>query len=142
MDDVLEIEEYARPRFGLILVSTFAAIGLILAAVGVYAVTAYAVAQQQKEIGIRMALGAKAVDIRSLVMRRSMRFVLTGVVIGIGVASFATRLIASQIWGVSPHDLLTFFVATAVLTAIGLLASYLPSRRAARVDPAICLRTE
>ncbi len=97
MDDILEITEYARPRFGLILVSTFASIGLILAAVGVYGVTAYSVAQQQKEIGIRLALGAKPRDIRTFVVRRSMRFVLLGVLIGVCVASFATRLIASQI---------------------------------------------
>ncbi len=142
MDDILEISEYARPRFGLILISTFASIGLLLAAVGVYSVTAYSVAQQQKEIGIRMALGAKPLDIRSLVVGRSMRFVLIGVVIGICVASFATRLLASQIWGVSPYDGVTFVAAISVLTGMGLLASYFPSRSAARVDPAICLRSD
>ena len=142
MDDFLEITEYARPRFGLILISTFASIGLILAAVGVYSVTAYSIAQQQKEIGIRMALGAKPLDIRSFIIRRSMRFVLIGVGLGIGLASFATRVLASQIWGVSPHDVITFVAVIAVLTIMGLLASYFPSRRAARIDPAICLRSE
>ena len=142
MDDILEISEYARPRFGLILISTFASIGLLLAAVGVYSVTAYSVAQQQKEIGIRLALGAKPLDIRSLVVGRSMRFVLIGVVIGMCVASFATRLLASQIWGVSPYDGVTFAAVIGVLTGMGLLASYFPSRRAARVDPAICLRSD
>ena len=142
MDDILEISEYARPRFGLTLVSIFAALGLILAAVGVYGVTAYSVAQQHKEIGIRMALGAKPGEVRMLFMWRSMRFVLIGVLVGLCVVRFATRLIASQLWGVSPHDQLTFVAVTGVLMGIGLLASYLPSIRAARIDPAVCLRRE
>jgi putative ABC transport system permease protein len=142
MDDILEITEYARPRFGLILILNFASIGLILAAVGVYSVTAYSVTQQQKEIGIRMALGAKPLDIRAFIIRRSMRFVLIGVAVGICLASFATRVLASQIWGISPHDSITFIAVIAVLTGMGLLASYFPSRRAARIDPAICLRSE
>ncbi len=142
MDDILDITEYAGPRFGLILVSVFAAIGLILAAVGVYGVTAYSVAQQQKEIGIRMALGANPGDVRTFFMWRSMRFIFIGVLVGLCVAWFATRLIASQIWGVSPHDQITFVAVTGVLMGIGLLASYLPSIRAARVDPAVCLRSE
>src|SRR5581483_2921468 len=108
----------------------------------VYGVTAYSVAQQHKEIGIRMALGAKPGEVRMLFMWRSMRFVLIGVLVGLCVVRFATRLIASQLWGVSPHDQLTFVAVTGVLMGIGLLASYLPSIRAARIDPAVCLRRE
>jgi putative ABC transport system permease protein len=142
MDDILEITEYARPRFGLVLLSTFACIGLILVIVGVYSVASYSVAQRQREIGIRMALGAKPLDIRRLVLRNSFSVLLLGVGIGVFLASFSTGLLANQIWGVSKYDPITFSAVIAILISVGLLASYLPSRRAAQVDPAICLRSE
>jgi putative ABC transport system permease protein len=142
MDDILEITEYAGPRFGLVLLSTFALIGLILVIVGVYSVASYSVAQRRREIGIRMALGAKPLEIRKLVLRNSFSVLLFGVGIGVLLASFATSLLANQIWGVSKYDPVTFFVVIAILISVGLLASYLPSRRAAQIDPAICLRSE
>ena len=142
MDDVLEIIEYASPRFGLILISTFASVGLILVIVGVYSVASYSVAQRQREIGIRMALGAKPLDIRKLVLRASLSTMLLGVAVGVFLAAFATRLLASQVWGVFLHDPITFAVVVFILMTVGVLASYLPSRRAAHVDPAICLRSE
>jgi putative ABC transport system permease protein len=142
MDEILEISQYARPRFGLVLLSTFASIGLVLVIVGVYSVTSYSVAQRQREIGIRMALGAKPLDIRRLVLRNSFSILLLGIAIGVLLASFVTRFLSNQIWGVSQYDPITFATDIAILISVGLLASYLPCRRAARVDPAICLRSE
>jgi putative ABC transport system permease protein len=142
MDRILEVNEYARPRFGLVLLSTFASIGLILVIVGVYSVASYSVAQRHREIGIRMALGAKPLDIRSLVLRNSLSVLLLGIGIGVFLAFIATRLLANQIWGVSRYDPITFSAVIAILVSVGLLASYVPSSRAAHVDPAICLRSE
>jgi putative ABC transport system permease protein len=142
MDDLLEISEYARPRFGLILFSVFAGIGLVLVSVGVYSVISYAVTQQRHEIGIRMALGASAGDVRWLVMATGFRFICLGVGIGLLLAFIVGRALASQFWGVSWYDPLTLGCVILVLTAVGLVASYLPSIRATRVDPVISLRYE
>ncbi len=142
MDDILEITQYARPRFGLVLLSAFASVGLILVLVGVYSVASYSVAQRQREIGIRMALGAEPVDIRKLVLSNSLSVLLVGVVAGLLLTAFTTRLLASQIWGISRYDPVTLTAVIGLLVFVGLSASYLPSRRAARIDPAICLRTE
>jgi len=89
-----------------------------------------------------MALGAKPLDIKRLVLRNSFSVLLLGVGIGVFLACFATGLLANQIWGVSKYDPITFSAVIAILISVGLLASYLPSRRAAQVDPAICLRSE
>lgn len=142
MDEILEITEYARPRFGLILVSVFASVGLILVVIGLYGVTSYSVAQRQKEIGIRLALGAEPSNIRSLIVGGSARFILLGVAIGLVLASGSTRLLISQMWGVSRYDPITFTGVIALLIMVGLLASYFPSRRASHIDPATCLRSE
>jgi putative ABC transport system permease protein len=142
LDDFLEITEYARPRFRLILFSEFAAIGLVLVSVGVYGVMSYSVAQQRREIGIRIALGATAHDVRSMVLAASLRSILLGISAGVLFAFMVARVLASQIWGVSWYDPLTLFSVVIVLTLVGLAASYLPSLRATRVDPAICLRYE
>ncbi len=142
LDDFLEIGEYARPRFGLILLSVFASIGLVLVTVGVYSVISYTVAQQRLEIGIRMILGATARDVRSLVLTTVLRFIVMGVAAGVLLAVLAGRILASQIWGVSWYDPLTLGGVIVILTAAGLAAAYLPSSRAARVDPAISLRCD
>jgi putative ABC transport system permease protein len=142
LDALLEIGDYAKPRFNLVLISAFASIGFLLVVIGVYSVSAYSVVQQQKEIGIRMALGAKPADVRSLVLGASLRFILLGVVIGLVCAAFTNRLLRSQIWGMSTYDPLTFCAVASLIVGVGLLASYVPSRRAAKVDPVICLRSE
>ena len=142
LDDVLEITEYARPRFRLILFSEFAAIGLVLVSVGVYSVMSYSVTQQRREIGIRMAVGANAQDVRSMVLTAGLRCILLGIGTGILFAFMVARVLASQIWGVSWYDPLTLLSVVMVLTIVGLAASYLPSLRATRVDPAISLRYE
>jgi ABC-type antimicrobial peptide transport system permease subunit len=139
---VLEANEYARPRFRLVLFSVFAAIGLVLVSVGVYSVMSYTVTQQRREIGIRMALGANAREVRSMVLTAGLRWILVGIGIGILFAFMVARVLASEIWGVSWFDPLTLSSLVVLLTVVGLAASYLPSLRATRVDPAISLRYE
>jgi len=142
MDEILDIGQYARPRFGLVLFSVFAGIGLVLVTIGVYSVVSWTVTQQRHEIGIRMALGASAGDVRSMVLTSTLRFVLMGVAAGIVLAWVVGRVLASQVWGVSGYDPMTLCAVIAVLIAVGLAAAYVPSLRATRVDPAVCLRWE
>jgi len=142
MDGILEIGQFARPRFGLVLFSVFAGIGLVLMTIGVYSVVSWTVTQQRHEIGIRLALGASSGDVRSMVLSSTLRFVLIGVAAGIVLASVVGRVLASQLWGVSGDDPLTLCGVIAVLIAVGLAAAYVPSVRATRVDPAVCLRWE
>ncbi len=132
----------AKPRVNLTLLTIFAAVALLLAAVGIYGVVAYAVAQRTRELGIRVALGASARDVLRLVLRQGMTPVAIGLVIGLGVALLSTRVMASILYGVRPTDPATLAAVTLVLGAIGFLASWLPARRAMRVDPMIALRAE
>ncbi len=142
LENALEVSIYARPRFGLILFSVFAGIGLLLVSLGVYSVISYSVSQQSREIGIRMALGASAGDVRSGVVTAGLRFICMGVGIGMLFVFLVGRLLASQLFGVSWYDPMTLGSVTAVLVVVGLASSYLPSIRATRVDPAIALRHE
>jgi putative ABC transport system permease protein len=142
MDEALDTFEYAQPRFGLQLFSVFASVGLILVTVGVYSVVSYTVSQQHREIGIRMALGASAASVRGLVMMSGMRFIVIGVGVGLVAAFALTRLLKSQIYGVTAHDPLTLLAVVVILGFVGLSACYLPSRRATRVDPLVSLRYE
>jgi putative ABC transport system permease protein len=125
-----------------VLFSVFAGIGLLLVSVGVYGVVSYSVRQRRQEIGIRIALGATPQDVRSLVLKNGMRVIFTGIALGMLLASFAARVLASQLWGVHWYDPLTLGGVVVVLSVVGLLASYLPSVSAARGDPPICLRSE
>jgi putative ABC transport system permease protein len=142
MDDMLDLNEYAQQRFGLILFSVFAGIGLILVSLGVYSVISYTVTQKRQEIGIRMALGASPGDVRGMVVTSGLRLIGIGAGIGVVMVFFAARVLSSQIYGVSWYDPLTLAGVIGVLAGAGLAASYLPSRRATRVDPAIALRYE
>ena len=142
LENALEVSIYARPRFGLILFSVFAGIGLLLVSLGVYSVISYSVSQQSREIGIRMALGASAGDVRSGVVTAGLRFICMGVGIGMLFVFLVGRVLASQLFGVSWYDPMTLGSVTAVLVVVGLASSYLPSIRATRVDPAIALRHE
>jgi putative ABC transport system permease protein len=132
----------ATPRFTATLVGTFAATALLLAGFGVFSVIAYSVAQQRREIGIRVALGAQPADIRSLVVGQAFRLGVTGLVAGLAAALAAARVMASLLFGVSPADPATFGAVSAALLFVLLIAAYLPARRATRTDPMIALRTE
>jgi putative ABC transport system permease protein len=132
----------ARQRFSMLLLGLFAGLALILAAVGIYGVMSYSVAQRTREIGIRMALGAQKSDVLGMTLREALRFVAVGVVIGIAGALGLTRLMASLLFGVSATDPATFAAITVVLGAVALLASYIPALRSMRVDPVIALRYE
>jgi putative ABC transport system permease protein len=142
MDAILDIGQYAQPRFGLGLFSAFAGIGLVLVTIGVYSVVSWTVTQQRHEIGIRIALGASAGDVRSMVLTGTLRFVFVGVAAGIVLTWVVGRVLANQVWGVSGYDPMTLGAVIAVLIAVALAAAYVPSLRATRVDPAVCLRSE
>ncbi len=132
----------APRRFSMILLGLFAGIALTLAAVGIYGLLQYTTAQQTHDIGVRMALGARRRDVLRIVLGHGLRLTLVGVVIGLAGAYALTRLLASLLYGVPPTDLPTFVGVSLVLVAIASLASYLPARRAARVDPMTALRYE
>ena len=134
--------ETAGERFTMVLLSVFAAVGLVLAATGIYGVMSYTVSQQVHEIGIRMALGAQTGDVIRLVLLRGAKLVFLGITAGaIGIVAL-TRLIESQLHGVEPMDPLAFGTVAIILVAVALLACYIPARRAAAVDPLVALRYE
>ncbi|HZS55271.1 MAG TPA: ABC transporter permease [Bryobacteraceae bacterium] len=140
--DQLEQFQYAQPRFGLEIFSVFAAIGLILVSVGVYSVVSYTVSQQNREIGIRMALGASRGNVRRLVMRSGMRFIVIGILVGLAASLLLLRVLASQVFGIKTYDPITLIAVVILLGVVGLAACYVPSVRATRVDPLVSLRYE
>jgi putative ABC transport system permease protein len=132
----------ALPRFSALLFSLFALLALALAAVGLYGVMSYNVAQRTQEIGIRMALGAQGSDVLKLMTRQGMKLVFIGIALGL-LASFAlTRLMKSLLFGVSATDPLIFGIVMLMLALVALLACYIPGRRATKVDPLVALRYE
>ena len=141
MDDRVQ-ESLARRRFSMVMLGLFAALALALATIGIYGVMAYMVNQGTREIGIRLALGATQRNILQLIVRQGMILALTGVAIGLAGAFALTRLMRSLLFGVRSTDPLTFVAIAALLTLIALLASYIPARRAARIDPMVSLRCE
>lgn len=141
MEEVLARSMSGR-RFNMTLLITFAGVALVLAAIGVYGVMNYTVMLRKRELGIRLALGAQKMDVLRLVLGQGLTLTLIGVGAGLVSAYAVTRLMASLLYGVTATDYLTFVSVSAVLIAVGLLASYLPARRATKVDPMIALRTE
>jgi len=141
LDEILARSLAAR-RLSMILLGIFATLALVLSCVGIYGVTSYVVGQRTREIGVRMALGAQREDVMRLVLGEGARMALVGVAAGIAAALGLTRLMASQLFGVTAHDPLTFAAVAAALTMVALLACYLPARRAVRVDPVVALRYE
>jgi ABC-type antimicrobial peptide transport system permease subunit len=134
--------ETAGVRFTTALLGVFAVVGLALAATGVYGVVAYGVAQRTQEIGIRLAIGARAGDVIRMVVLGGVKLVALGAAVGIAASFGLTRLIASQLYGVTPTDPAVFVTVTVVLLAVAILACWGPARRATRVDPLIALREE
>jgi putative ABC transport system permease protein len=135
-------ESIARPRLSVLLLSGFSIIALLLAAVGIYGVMAYTVAQRTREIGVRMALGADPANVQRLVVRQGMQPALVGIGVGLVGALAASRLIASLLYGVSALDPVTYVLVPLFLAAIALLATYLPARRATRVPPTVALQSD
>ena len=133
----------SQPRFYMTLLAVFAGVALVLAAIGIFGVLSYSVAQRTREIGIRMALGAEQGTVRRLVVRDAMVLALAGVGIGIVCAFFLSRsLVASLLFSTSPQDPVTFIAVAALLTLVAFASSYVPARRATRVDPMIALRAD
>ena len=131
-----------QPRFNTVLLGIFAFVALTLGGVGIYGVISFTVGQRTQEIGIRMALGARACDILRLVVRRGLGLALTGMAAGIACAVAVSRLLTTLLFEVSPTDPLTFVVVTLLLATVALLACYIPARRATKVDPLVALRYE
>ena len=132
----------SRPRFLTLLLTLFAGVALALAAVGIYGVISYSVARRTREFGLRMALGAQHADVMTLVLGSGLRLAFTGVFIGLVGAFALTRFLASLLFGVTPTDPATFVIVPMVLAAVAGLATYIPARRATRVDPMVALRNE
>ena len=127
-------------RFSLVIFGVFGVAALLLAALGIYGVTSYAVAQRTQEIGIRMALGAQMKDVLKLVLRSAMSLVFFGALLGLAGAYAATRVMSSLLFGVTATDLATFIAVPSLLFLVALIASLVPARRATKVDPLIALR--
>ena len=129
-------------RFSLVIFGIFGLVALLLAAMGIYSVTSYAVAQRTQEIGIRVALGARMSDVLKLVLRSGMSLALMGAALGAAGAFATTRVMSSLLFGVAPTDLATFTAVVVVLVVVAFVACYIPARRAAKVDPLVALRYE
>jgi predicted permease len=141
MDQIIA-DSLAERRFSMILFGAFAALALLLASVGIYGVISHVVGQRTHEIGIRMALGARRLDVLRLILVGAGRVALIGVALGLVCALSLTSLLANRLYGVSPQDPITFVAVPSILIAVALLASYLPARRATKVDPMTALRYE
>ena len=141
MDKIIA-DSLAAGRFSMILLGIFAVLALVLSCVGIYGVISYLAGRRTHEIGIRMALGAQRNDVLQLVLGDGAKMVLIGVAVGIAASLALTRLMARLLFGVSAYDPLTFFAVACLLILVALTASYIPARRAMRVDPVIALRYE
>ena len=141
LDEIFSQSLWA-PRMGASLLAIFAALSLVLAVIGIYGVMAYAVNQRRRELGIRMALGAGRSDVLGMVVAQGLRLAIIGVVIGLALAFAGTRLVSNLLFDVSATDLVTFVAVPLMLALAALVASYLPARRATRIDPIIALRQE
>ncbi len=142
LESLLQRAFYARPRFSLIVLGIFACTGIVLVAFGVYGVLAYTVSQQTREIAIRIALGGARSDVIRMVLRMGLTLIGIGLVSGLAISVATNRLLVSQLWNTSPHDPLTLALTIALVCATGLLACWIPARRAVRIQPIVALRQE
>jgi len=129
-------------RLSAVILSAFAVLSLALASIGLYGTVSYAVSRRTREVGIRMSLGADGACVIRLLMGSGMKLVLVGSAIGVGIAFAAARLVSGLLFNVSSLDPATFLLVPTVLAGVAMIAAYIPSRRASRVDPAVALRTE
>ena len=132
----------AQTSFALVMLGIAASVALLIGVVGIYGVIAYAVAQRTREIGIRMALGAQIADVQNVFLRQGLWLTATGILIGIGVAMAVTRVMSTFLFGVGPMDPVTYAAVSGTLAVAALVGTYLPARRATRVDPLTALRAE
>jgi ABC-type antimicrobial peptide transport system permease subunit len=141
MDDAVAAS-VAQPRFRMVLLGLFALAATLIATCGLYGLMAYAVTQRRREIGVRMALGATRGDVLRLVLAHALRIVAVGLIVGLVGAFGVTRVLQTFLFGVTPTDPIAFTIVTLLLLAVGLLAAWLPARRATRIDPSAALRAE
>jgi len=141
MDDMIG-SSMGQRRLSMVLLGIFAVLALLLASLGIYGVTSYSVTQRSREMGIRMALGARARDVLLMVMRQALALVLGGVALGLAAALALTRLMTSQLFDTQPTDPATFTLVSVLLCAVAVCATLVPARRATRVDPVVTLRDE
>lgn len=141
---LLEIQasSMAQTSFALVMLGIAASVALLIGVVGIYGVIAYAAAQRTREIGVRMALGAQIQDVRRMFLRHGLSLTATGIALGLAASIGVTRVMSALLFGVSPTDPMTYVAVSGVLASVALLATYLPARRAARVDPVVALRAE
>jgi predicted permease len=141
MNEVVSLST-SRQQFNMWLMTAFGASALLLAAIGIYGLMAYAVQQRTQEIGIRLALGAPASQVKNMVVRQGMALAIVGVIVGLGLALYLARFLATSLYGIQARDPLVFVGVPVVLALVALIAVWLPARRASRIDPIIALRYE
>ena len=147
MDNIATMDQIvsnamSRPRLYAVLLSIFAGVAMMLAAIGIYGVLSYLVAHRAREIGIRMALGAQRFRVVALVLRQTAVLTVVGVVVGVIGAAALSRYLEGLLFGLTPLDLTTFVAVVVMFAAVAMLASYVPARRATRVNPLVALRSE
>ena len=140
--DEIQARSMAQTSFAMAMLGIAAVVAVCLGLVGIYSVIAYMATLRTREIGIRMALGARAGDVRTLFLRQGLRLIVTGIALGIVISLALTRVMSALLFGVSPMDPTTYATMSLTLTTVGLVASYLPARRASHVDPVTALRAD
>ena len=138
----IQAHSMAQTSFAMAMLGIAASVALLLGIVGIYGAIAYIATERTREIGIRMALGAQIGDVRKLFLRQGLWLTATGIALGIAVALALSRVMSALLFGVGPTDPLTYVAVSAALGAVALLATYLPARRASRVDPIVALRAD